>query len=161
MIPTALDRFDIRILAALQAKGRLGKAKLAEQVGLSPTPCWVRLQRLEKAGLVRGYRAEIALERLADVTQVVVTISLSQHRRSDFDRFECHVRAAPEIVSCIATGGGMDYVMTVVCANLTKFQALMDNMLEAGVGIERYFTYIATRQVKSAAPDLERLLSER
>lgn len=63
-----LDATDIRILAAVQQHGQLSKARLAELVNLSPTPCWARLTRLREAGLIRGYRADIALERIANVT---------------------------------------------------------------------------------------------
>ncbi len=152
-----LDATDIRILAAVQQHGQLSKARLAELVNLSPTPCWARLTRLREAGLIRGYRADIALERIANVTQVVVTVSLAQHRKVDFDRFESHIAALPEITECIATGGGMDYVLKVVTQSLTAFQILMESLLEADLGIQRYMTYIVTRQVKAAQPDLKAL----
>jgi len=154
----ALDAADIRILCAVQEHGRLSKAKLAEQVDLSPTPCWTRLTRLEKAGLVRGYHADIALGRIAHVSKVVVTVSLGQHRKSDFDRFERHVGTCDQIVECIATGGGMDYVLTVVTPDLPAFQQLMEELMAADLKIERYMTYIATREIKSTRPNIARLL---
>ena len=64
MKKTGLDAIDIRILSAVQRHGQLSKTRLAEIVSLSPTPCWARLDRLKAAGLIRGYRAEIALERI-------------------------------------------------------------------------------------------------
>ncbi|MEE4237002.1 MAG: Lrp/AsnC family transcriptional regulator, partial [Anderseniella sp.] len=73
----ALDATDIRILCALQQHGRLSKSQLAEAVNLSATPCWARFTRLQKAGLIRGYHAELALNRIIDVSKVVVTVSLS------------------------------------------------------------------------------------
>jgi len=153
-----LDAADIRILAAVQKHGRLSKSQLAELVNLSPTPCWTRLTRLQNAGLIRGYRAEIALDALADVSQVVVTISLNSHRKSDFERFETRINGLSAVTECIATGGGMDYVMKVVTPTLKDFQDLMEELLAEELGIERYMTYIATRVVKSASPDLERLI---
>ena len=153
-----LDAIDIRILGAVQRHGRLSKAKLAEIVHLSPTPCRARLARLEAAGLVRGYRADIALERLADLTQVVVTVSLAQHRRSDFERFEAYIRAVDAVTDCVATGGGTDYVMTVVARNMAVFQRVMDDLLAAELGIERWITYIVSRRVKRAQPNLAELL---
>ena len=86
-----LDATDIRILSAVQKHGQLSKTKLAEIVNLSPTPCWARLDRLKAAGFIRGYHADIALERIGDFTQVIVTVSLTHHRKSDFDRFEAHI----------------------------------------------------------------------
>lgn len=152
-----LDAIDIRILGAVQRHGQLSKTRLSEIVNLSPTPCWARLTRLKAAGLIRGYHADIALDRIAEITQVVVTVSLTHHRKADFDRFEAHVRKLDEITECVATGGGMDYVLKVATPNMAAFQALMDSLLAAELGIDRYMTYIVTRQVKSALPDLETL----
>lgn len=160
MSKVAVDAADIRILCAVHKHGRLSKAKLAEQVNLSPTPCWTRLTRLEKAGLIRGYHADIALDRVADVSKVVVTVSLGQHHKSDFERFERHIEQRDEIVECIATGGGMDYVMTVVTPGLPAFQDLMEELMAADLKIDRYMTYIATREVKSIPPNLARLLGD-
>ncbi|MDE3121836.1 MAG: Lrp/AsnC family transcriptional regulator [Paracoccaceae bacterium] len=154
-----LDATDIRILSAVQRNGQLSKTRLAEIVNLSPTPCWERLTRLKAAGFITGYRADIALNKLCDFTTVVVTVSLGQHRKADFERFEAHVRALDEIVDCIATGGGMDYVMKVVCANLTAFQDVLDRLFSVEVEVDRYMTYIAVRQVKTGHPNLARLLA--
>lgn len=155
-----LDATDIRILSALQKHGQLSKTKLAEIVNLSPTPCWARLNKLKAAGFVRGYHAEIALDRISDLTQVIVTIALAHHRKSDFDRFEKRIRELDEITECIATGGGMDYVMKVFCPNLAAFQNLMESMLAAELGIERYMTYIVTREIKSGQPNLTKLTAK-
>ncbi|MDZ7841705.1 MAG: Lrp/AsnC family transcriptional regulator [Gammaproteobacteria bacterium] len=152
-----LDATDIRILSAVQAHGKLSKTKLAELVNLSPTPCWTRLNRLEAAGFIRGYHAEIALDRIGDFTQVFVTVSLTNHRKRDFDRFESRIRELDEVVECVSTGGGMDYVMKVVSSGLAEFQGLMETLLAAELGIERYMTYIVTREIKSASPDLASL----
>lgn len=159
MKPIDLDAADLRILSALQDCGQLSKSKLAEVVGLSATPCWARVTRLKKAGLILGFHADIALTRIVDLSKVVVTVSLKSHRKADFERFEAHVQATPEVTDCISTGGGMDYVMTVVTTSLPAFQTLMEVMLDAELGIDRYMTYIVTRQIKSARPDLARLVA--
>lgn len=155
-----LDATDLRILSAVQKHGQLSKTKLAEIVNLSPTPCWARLNKLKAAGFIRGYHADIALNRIADFTQVIVTIALAQHRKADFDRFEAHIRTLDEIAECIATGGGMDYVLKIYSPNLTAFQTLMEALLSAELGIERYMTYIVTREIKSARPNLAALTAK-
>jgi Lrp/AsnC family transcriptional regulator of ectoine degradation len=109
-----LDAMDPRILDAVQRHGQLSKTRLAELVNLSPIPCWARLDRLKAAGYIRGYHGDIALERVCNVTEMVVTVSLTHHRKSDFDRFEDHVRGIDEITDRVATGGGFDCVLTVV-----------------------------------------------
>lgn len=154
-----LDAADIRILSAIQKHGQLSKTKLAEIVNLSPTPCWERLSRLKSAGFIRGYRGDIALDRIGNFAQVVVTVSLTHHRKSDFDRFEARIRALDEVTECIATGGGMDYVMKVFSPNLAAFQNLMESLLAAELGIDRYMTYIVTREIKTELPNLARLVA--
>ncbi len=157
MRKTPLDAADIRILCALQQHGQLSKSKLAALVSLSPTPCWARFAKLKKAGLIRGYHADVAVSQIVDVAKVVVTVSLKSHRKTDFERFEDHIRQLDEITDCIATGGGMDYVMTVVTTNLPAFQVLIEGLLAAELGIDRYMTYIVTREIKSVKPNLARL----
>ena len=146
-----LDAIDLRILATLQNEGRITKLALAERVNLSPTPCWERLKRLEKAGFIKGYRGEIDLAKLGGATTVLVEITLKQHRFEDFAIFERATRRVPEIVECLATGGGIDYMLKIVISDIDAYQRLMDELLTAGIGIDRYFTYVVTRTVKSAA----------
>ncbi len=148
MAATKLDATDLRILDAIQRDGRITKLKLAEQVGLSPTPCWMRLARLEKAGIVTGYHARIAVRAIAPVTSVLVEVTLANHRQADFDRFERVVRDVPEIVSCWSVGGGVDYLLRVMTRDIDAYQRLIDSLLEREIGIDRYFTYIVTRTVK-------------
>lgn len=159
MKKTSLDAIDIRILSAVQKHGRLSKTKLAEIVNLSPTPCWARLNKLKAAGFIRGYHADIALGFIVDLTQVIVTIALAHHRKSDFERFETHIRKMDEVTECIATGGGMDYVLKVFSPSLADFQNLMESLLAAELGIDRYMTYIVTREIKSGPPNLTRLIT--
>ena len=71
-----LDTHDIRILKSIQNHGQLSKSALSEMVSLSPTSCWTRLTKLKKAGLIRGYYADINITKVADITKVIVTISL-------------------------------------------------------------------------------------
>lgn len=155
-----IDAADMRILSAVQQHGQLSKIKLSELVNLSPTPCWVRFNRLKEAGLIRGYHADISLDRIVDVAKVIVTVSLQGHRKSAFERFEAYIGQVDEIVECIATGGGMDYVLKVVAPSLSAFQRVMDELLSADLGIERYMTYIATREIKSTQPKLACLMAE-
>jgi Lrp/AsnC family transcriptional regulator of ectoine degradation len=157
-----LDRIDLKILAILQNEGRITKLKLAERAGLSPTPCWERLQRLEKAGVITGYHARVALARVARATTIWTEVTLKSHGRQNFDRFEAAVQAIPEIVECWATGGGIDYLVRFVVRDVDTYQRLVDGMLTADLGIDRYFTYIVTRPVKDAPQlPIERLLDEK
>jgi Lrp/AsnC family transcriptional regulator of ectoine degradation len=143
-----LDPIDLRILDAIQRDGRITKLALAERVGLSPTPCWMRLRKLEKAGIVSGYHARIALRQIAPIATVLMEVTLGAHRQADFDRFERAIRDIPEIVACWSVGGGVDYVLKVVARDIDAYQRLVDGLLEREIGIDRYFTYIVTKTVK-------------
>jgi Lrp/AsnC family transcriptional regulator of ectoine degradation len=137
----------------------LSKTKLAEIVNLSATPCWARLTRLRAAGYIRGYHADIALERVIDATRVVVTVSLTHHRKTDFNRFENYIKSIDEIINCVATGGEINYVMIVVTPKLSDFQSLMEELLSADLAIDRYMTFFATRLIKAEQPNLSKLAS--
>ncbi|OYR11430.1 Lrp/AsnC family transcriptional regulator [Brucella thiophenivorans] len=143
-----LDAVDLRILEAVQENARITKIALAEKVGLSPTPCWLRLRKLEEAGIVTGYHARIAHRKIAAIAHVMVQITLGNHRQSDFDRFERAVAAIPEIISCWSVGGGVDYFLMIMTRDIDAYQRLVDRLLDQNIGIERYFTYIVTKLVK-------------
>lgn len=143
-----LDSIDLRILDAVQRDGRITKLKLAETVGLSPTPCWLRLRKLEQAGLIAGYHARLSPRKIAPFATVIVEVTLANHRQADFDRFERAIAACPEIIACWSVGGGVDYFLKVMARDIDAYQRLIDRMLADNIGIDRYFTYIVTRSVK-------------
>jgi Lrp/AsnC family transcriptional regulator of ectoine degradation len=143
-----LDAIDLRILDAVQRDGRITKLALAEKVGLSPTPCWLRLRKLEKAGIIAGYHARIAVRKIAPVASVMMEVTLTNHRQADFDRFERAIATIPEIVACWSVGGGVDYIMKIMAPDIDAYQRLVDALLDRELGIERYFTYIVTKTVK-------------
>jgi Lrp/AsnC family transcriptional regulator of ectoine degradation len=143
-----LDAIDLKILDAVQRDGRITKLALADHVGLSPTPCWMRLSRLEKAGVISGYHGKVAMRMIAPVTAVLMEVTLANHRQADFDRFERVVREIPEIVACWSVGGGVDYLVKVMARDIDAYQRLVDALLEREIGIDRYFTYIVTKTVK-------------
>ena len=143
-----LDAIDLRILDAIQRDGRITKLALAEKAGLSPTPCWMRLQKLEKAGVVSGYHAHLNLRKVAPVATVLMEVTLANHRQADFERFERAVATIPEIVACWSVGGGVDYVLKIMAADIDGYQRLVDGLLDREIGIERYFTYIVTKTIK-------------
>lgn len=156
-----LDSYDIKILATLQRDGRITKLKLAEAIGLSPSPCWERMRRLQEAGLIRGFHADVDVAKVVRTTTVFVEVTLQNHQAEDFAHFEAAVQDVPEIVECQAIGGGADYIMKVVTTDIESYQNLIDRLLDAKIGIGRYFTYIVTKPVKPprGAP-LEHLLAQ-
>ena len=146
-----LDAIDLRILEAVRRDGRITKLRLAEVAGLSPTPCWLRLRKLEQAGIIAGYHARIAPRRMAPFATVLVEVTLSNHRQTDFDRFERVIAGFEEETGCWSVGGGVDYILKVLTRDIDAYQRLIDRMLGDEIGIDRYFNYIVTRTVKDDA----------
>lgn len=158
---TRLDARDIAILTVLSRQGRITKTALAEQVGLSPTPCWERLKKLEKAGLIEGYRAEFNLRKIAPHVTVFMTAELADHTAASFRAFEKAIGSYDEVVACWALGGGFDYILQIIASDIEAYQNLVDQMLEARIGLARYFTYVVTKSVKgSGPPPFDLLLSD-
>ncbi|MFM0221071.1 Lrp/AsnC family transcriptional regulator [Paraburkholderia dipogonis] len=149
-----LDRYDLAILRILAYDGRITKSRLAEEINLSISPAWERVKRLEESGVIRGYRAEIDWVRAFKGSRVVVEVTLARHTAQDMRRFEERIAAAPEVVQCHATGGGVDYVMHVMSRDIDHYQRFIDSLLTDELGIEKYFTYIVTKVVKSSAEGL-------
>jgi Lrp/AsnC family transcriptional regulator, regulator of ectoine-degradation genes len=155
-----LDDRDIRILSILSREGRISKSDLAERINLSATPCWERLKRLEKAGIIEGYRADISLKSLGSHVVVFVVVELDNHRAEAFQAFENSVAQYDEITACWALGGGFDYLMQVVTRDIDSYQRLMDALLERKSSVGRYFTYIVTKEVKAPGAFPVSLLTE-
>jgi Lrp/AsnC family transcriptional regulator of ectoine degradation len=146
-----LDDRDIQILSILSREGRISKADLAKRVNLTATPCWERLKRLEAAGIIRGYRADVSLKQVATHVVVFVTVELENHRAESFQAFEHAIARCDEILACWAIGGGFDYLLQVVTRDIDSYQRLIDSLLERGLGLARYFTYVVTKPVKASA----------
>ena len=113
-----LDRYDIAILRVLASDGRITKSKLAEEVNLSISPTWERVRKLEESGVIKGYRAELDWVGTLNASRIVVEVTLARHTERDMRRFEEAMQAAPEVVQCYATGGGVDYVLHVVSRDI-------------------------------------------
>jgi len=156
----ALDRIDIKILAILQRNGRSTIQKLAETVGLSPRPCLERVRRLEAAGIIAGYQAVLALERLSRPLTIFAEIVLEKqvHR----DRFERRLTGIEQIVECWEVSGDFDYLARFVCADLGEYEALTAELLDnAHLGVARIVSHIALRAVRRFGGYPESLLVRR
>ena len=140
-----LDRIDLRILCHLQQNSSITNVILADAVGLSPSPCLIRVNRLEKAGYISGYGAFIRLEKLADVQIVFTEVTLSDHRREDFAKFEAYLRNVDEIIECHLVSGGYDYLLKFMTRSVVHYQSVIESLLEQNLRIEKYFSYIVIK----------------
>lgn len=142
-----LDRIDINILAQLQQNARLTIVDLADAVGLSSSPCLARLRRLEEAGYVVSYNARIQLAKLVDHITVFTEVTLNDHRREDFIKFEVEIKRYEALQECHLVSGGYDYLLKFVIKNVARYQELMEGILERNIGVEKYFSYVVIKTV--------------
>ncbi len=149
-----LDRIDLKILAQLQRHGRMTNVTLSDAVGLSASPCLLRVKRLEKAGFITGYGAQINLAKLGETVTIFTEVTLEDHKLDDFARFEAEVRGVEELVECHLISGGYDYLLKFVARGVGHYQEIVEALLKREVGIAKYFSYIVIKSpiVKSYLP---------
>jgi DNA-binding Lrp family transcriptional regulator len=156
--PPALDRIDIKILAALQRNGRMTIEKLAGLAGLTARPCLERVRRLEAAGIIAGYQAVLALEKLSKPVTIFAEIIMDKQGRSD--RLEKRLASIEEIVECWEVSGDLDYLARFVCADLARYETLTTDLIDDGdVGVARIVSHITLRPVRRFAGYPASLLS--
>ena len=116
-----LDDIDKKIIAALQAEGRLPIVDLADRVGLSATPCQRRVKRLEEEGVITRYAALIAPAAMGYGLQALVEVTLDDHSEKTVEAFEAAIRARAEVAACYAVTGDMDFLLHVFAPDLASF----------------------------------------
>jgi Lrp/AsnC family leucine-responsive transcriptional regulator len=116
-----IDEIDRKIVAALQAEGRLPIVDLADKVGLSATPCQRRVKRLEEEGLIVRYAALVSPAAMGFGLQALVEVTLEDHSEKTVEAFEAAIRARAEVVACYAVTGDMDFLLHVFATDLASF----------------------------------------
>lgn len=159
--PYKLDRIDIRILAVLQRNGRITNVELADEVNLSPSPCLMRVKKLQQAGYITGYSAQIDLSRLGETLTVFTEFTLKNHRQIDFARFQEALAKLDSCVECHLVSGGYDYLVKFVTGGIADYQAIVEGLIDRNVGIDKYFSFVVLKTpfVKQHIP-LTRLFAE-
>jgi len=146
----ALDRIDVRILAALQRDGRLSIQKLSAIAGLSARACLERVRRLEASGIIIGYQAVVDIARLSKPVNVFAEIVLDKHAQQG--ALERRLAAVAEIVECWEVSGTVDYIARFVCADLTAYQALTTSLIDdPKLGVARIVSHVALRPIRRFA----------
>jgi DNA-binding Lrp family transcriptional regulator len=140
-----LDRIDINILAQLQRNARLTNIALASAVALSPSPCLLRVKRLEEAGFITSYNARIDLAKLGETITVFTEVTLNDHHREDFVKFEAAIRTVDEVIECHLISGGYDYLLKFITRGVAHYQSVIEDVLERDIGVAKYFSYIVIK----------------
>jgi Lrp/AsnC family leucine-responsive transcriptional regulator len=143
-----MDAIDKKILRALARQGRLTNAELAEAVGLSPSPCWTRVKRLEQAGVIRGYAALLDQAALGLPDTVFIEVMMERHDEAHLKRFEEAVQAIPEILECHLVTGEYDYVIKAAVGGTMGYESLLRDRLYRLPGVRHTRTSFALRCLK-------------
>ena len=143
-----LDAIDRKILAVLQQDGRKSIAELAEQVGLSPSPCLRRVRMLEEAGVIARYVAVLDQQSVGLPVSVFVSIKLESQREEALDRFAKAIARWPEVLECYLMTGPRDYWLRVVVPDLDAYERFVKQKLTRVEGIASIESSFALEQVK-------------
>ena len=144
----SLDPIDRQILRVLQEDASLSGAEVAKRVGLTPSPCWRRIQRLEQEGVIRRRVALLDPDRLALGIVVFASVKLSAHGRQALPRFEAAVRDYPEVLECYTVSGGVDFLLRVVTRDVHDYEAFLRDRLLQLPEVAEVHSRIAITQVK-------------
>lgn len=148
VISAKLDRHDRLILAALQQDGGLSNLELAERVGLSPSPCSRRVQKLEESGVICGRAALLNSKALGLGLTVLIQISMDRHTPERFETFEATVRTYEEVQQCyLITGQSADYLLKVVVPDMDAYQAFLLDKITRIEGVSGVHSSFVMRKV--------------
>lgn len=144
---TDLDAIDRKIVRELVRDARISQVLLSERVGLSPTACARRLQQLEKAGVIRGYAAEVDAAALGYRMHVIVNITLDRQNENALAAFEKAIGKCPDVVSCYLMSGSDDYLVQVQARDMEDYELIHNQHLSRLPGVVRLHSSFAMRSV--------------
>ncbi|MTJ03171.1 MAG: Lrp/AsnC family transcriptional regulator [Sediminimonas qiaohouensis] len=143
-----LDPIDRKILAELQADGRMTNVELARRVGISAPPCLRRVRTLEEAGFIRGYHAQVDARELGFEVQVFAMVGLQSQAEADLSAFEARCRDWPLVRECHMLNGEVDFILKCVAPDLSTFQSFLTEELTAADNVASVKTSLVIRGAK-------------
>ncbi|MEF3133453.1 Lrp/AsnC family transcriptional regulator [Rhizobium sp. 268] len=141
---------DIRILKALQSEGRLTNQELAERVGMSTSPCWRRVKRLEEAGVIRGYQALVDRRAVGLGVLAFVRVQIDTHSHDEAQRFEREVGELEAVIACYSVAGEADFLLQVVAADLDNYAEFAMTVIRRLPGIKEMHTMFVLKDIKAS-----------
>jgi len=144
-----MDKIDQKIVTLLEENARQSFADLGQSVGLSKTPCWHRVRDLERAGVIKGYRAEIDSVQVGLNVHAFVHVTINSVRHSEFENA---VLKHPAILQCFTTAGQADYLMHVLVGGISELDGLLRMEVSRMPGVQRIETTVCMKTIKHRAP---------
>ena len=147
-MPKKIDSTDLRILDLLQRDASLASAEIASRVGLSPSPCWRRIQRLEREGVIRARVALLDPEALGFGVVVFASVKLSAHGRQALPQFEAAVKEYAQVMECYTVAGEVDFLLRVATHDMHSYERFLRDDLLQLPSVAEVHSLIAITQVK-------------
>ncbi len=147
-----LDAYDRKILAALQRDGRLSNVELADEIGLSASPCLRRVRMLEEAGVIRGYQVNLDRDEVGLGLTVFVGVKVERHHEADAEAFRLAVTALPQVISAFLVSGESDFLLQVVVPDLRAYERFLTGELLRLPGVRDIRSNFAIQAVKTPGP---------
>jgi len=144
-----LDKYEKRILALLQEDASLSTAAIAEKVGLSASPCWRRIDRLEREGFIRRKVALVDRKKVGLNAHIFAQIKLNAHGRANLDEFAEAIRAFPEVLECYVLMGPVDFLIRVVASDIEAYERFFFNRLSQLPGVQEVNSTVALSEIKA------------
>ncbi|CCA90165.1 MULTISPECIES: Lrp/AsnC family transcriptional regulator [unclassified Novosphingobium] len=144
-----LDAYEKKILRELQRDANQTTAEIAERVGLSASPCWRRIDRLEREGVIKRRVALVDREKVGLNAHVFVQVKLTAHGRANLDEFASKIREFPEVLDCYVLMGAVDFMIRVVAKDINAYERFFFEELSQLPGVQEVISTVALSQIKS------------
>ncbi len=144
-----LDRYDLALLRALQRNARASLQELSAEVGLSSSPCWSRIKRMEEAGVIEGYTIKLNAELAGVPDQLIVQLTLDSHSEDALEAFGRQLEAIPEVLEAYLVSGDYDYVLRIAVKGTRDYERLLREQLYKIPGIRHSKSSFVLRRLKS------------
>ena len=144
-----LDRYEKRILELLQEDASLSTAAIAEKVGLSSSPCWRRVDRLEREGFIKRRVALVDRKKVGLNAHIFAQIKLNAHGRANLDEFAEAIRGFPEVLECYVLMGPVDFLIRVVASDIEAYERFFFNRLSQLPGVQEVNSTVALSEIKA------------
>jgi Lrp/AsnC family leucine-responsive transcriptional regulator len=146
-----LDKFDRALLRALQRNARASLQELSDEVGLTTSPCWARIKRLEESGVIEGYTVRVNAERVGLPEQLIVQLTLNTHTDDALVEFARHLEAIPEVIEAYLVSGDYDYVLRIAVRDTRDYERLLREQLYKIPGVRHSKSSFVLRRLKASS----------
>jgi Lrp/AsnC family transcriptional regulator len=146
---TNLDNFDRKILAYLQQNCASSNAEIAEKTGLSPSPCWRRIDRMDREGIITKRVALVDRRKAGFNAQIFAQVKLNAHGRANLDEFTTAIRAFPEVLECFVLMGPVDFMLRIIAKDIEAYERFFFDKLSRLPGVQEINSTVALSEIKS------------